>query len=421
MSARVSVDRDADGRLLAVKQALDRQARPALVHEAAVLALARHPGVVESRGIREVDGTLQLMTTWVGSRSLADHPSRPAEQIAGIVAAVAETVADLHDLGVIHGQLADPSHVLFDQSGRPVLCGFGRAEIMATSPTRGAGRADDVRDLGVLLTGLVELDPGAQLVPIRRLGRSRRHEDDVARALLTLADHASSEDPTCRPTARALARALQQLAPGHHQPASPPLPAPTPPTATAGVDPLERLRAGAPTPASGRDRARILRAATAVAAMSGVAALALGVFSEGSASPPSATVPDVDTPAPDPDTTTSSHPASPDRQRSAEGAASGPPVVTVGGRRFEVGSPGDEVLVGDWACDGQLRAALVRPGTGEVFIFDGWAEAGADLEARPLANLEPGAHLRAVADGSCERLVGVLTDGQTIPLPPVAR
>jgi hypothetical protein len=76
------------------------------------------------------------------------------------------------------------------------------------------------------------------------------------------------------------------------------------------------------------------------------------------------------------------------------------------------------VLVGDWRCEGQPQAALLRPSTGEVFVFDGWAAAGADLEGRLLARLQPGARLRGMTDGACERLVGVLADGRVIPLPP---
>ncbi|MEJ5254395.1 MAG: hypothetical protein WHS89_03495 [Acidimicrobiales bacterium] len=452
MSARVSVDRDGDGRLLAVKQALDRRDRPALVHEAAVLAFARHPGVVEARGMRELGGTLQLLTSWVGSRSLADQPGRSPGELAGIIAAVAETVADLHDLGVVHGQLDDPTHVLIDRAGHPVLCGFGRAEIIGTTGSHGANRAGDVRDLGALITRVVQIDPAEPIVPLRRFGATRRHEGDLARALLTLADHAAADDPTCRPTARALARALQQLAPGRPQPDRQPTPsAPTPPPRPTGADPLEHLRAAAPRPTSSRYRARILRAASALAGVTGVVALALGVFSGGTASPPHATATGIDAsvsnepvsnepvsnepvsdlPVPDapttdgdrlrPGTTPSNPPASPGRESDQPAPTADPPVVTVEGRRYEIGAPGDEVLVGDWGCDGRLRAALLRPATGEVFVFDGWAQEGAELEARPLTQLAPGAHLQTVAEGDCPRLAGVLADGRVIPLPPVVR
>jgi hypothetical protein len=49
-------------------------------------------------------------------------------------------------------------------------------------------------------------------------------------------------------------------------------------------------------------------------------------------------------------------------------------VVTIDGRRWEVGAPGDVVLVGDWECRGRETAAVFRPSTGEVFRFDAWAD-----------------------------------------------
>lgn len=420
MSARVRVDRDHDGQLVAVKQALDPEARTRLVHEAAVLALARHPGVVRSRGLREVAGTLELVTTWVGSRSLADRRGRAPAQIAAILAAIAETVADLHDLGVIHGQLGDPSHVLFDQRDRPVLCGFGRAEIAASSPAEAgaACRSDDVRSLGQLLSDLVELDSPITLMPLHRFRRHQRADDGVARALLTLADHASADDPTCRPTARALARALQRLAPDRHNTATGATAAgettiePSPERLER--DSIDRLRASAPAPSSRGDWSRLRRVAAGAASIGCIAVLAIGVFSGPTSSPPEVALTGAD---PSPSGAGLDPPPAPPAPPTTV-ARPEPPVVELDGHRYELGTAGDEVLVGDWRCDGQPQAALLRPSTGEVFVFDGWATTGADLQARLLARLQPGAHLRGTNDGGCERLVGVLGDGQVIPLPP---
>ncbi|MGH9074642.1 MAG: hypothetical protein ACRDZQ_11080, partial [Acidimicrobiales bacterium] len=53
--------------------------------------------------------------------------------------------------------------------------------------------------------------------------------------------------------------------------------------------------------------------------------------------------------------------------------------------RFAVGQPGDELLVGDWTCQGGETVALYRPRTGQVFLFDGWAgPSGALAPARVL-------------------------------------
>jgi eukaryotic-like serine/threonine-protein kinase len=54
-----------------------------------------------------------------------------------------------------------------------------------------------------------------------------------------------------------------------------------------------------------------------------------------------------------------------------------------GSVRYQLGEPGDELLVGDWTCDGRETPALYRPTTGEVFAFDGFAGPGGELDSGP--------------------------------------
>lgn len=42
--------------------------------------------------------------------------------------------------------------------------------------------------------------------------------------------------------------------------------------------------------------------------------------------------------------------------------------------RWEVGAEGDVVVVGDWDCDRLATPAVLRPTTGEVAVFDRWAD-----------------------------------------------
>lgn len=62
-------------------------------------------------------------------------------------------------------------------------------------------------------------------------------------------------------------------------------------------------------------------------------------------------------------------------------------VAEVEGRRFELGRPGDALVVGDWDCDGTATPALYRPSTGEVFLFARWADPG------PVVSATDGGHL----------------------------
>lgn len=107
-----------------------------LEHEARVLAVARHPGVVELVG--HAGTTLRLrLVDGVAPGDLTSH-----------AVVVATTLADLHDLGVAHGAIG-ADHVIFDRSGAPVLCSFGRGHtgVAADGPEAVA----DVRALGAAL------------------------------------------------------------------------------------------------------------------------------------------------------------------------------------------------------------------------------------------------------------------------------
>jgi hypothetical protein len=67
-------------------------------------------------------------------------------------------------------------------------------------------------------------------------------------------------------------------------------------------------------------------------------------------------------------------------------------VVTVGVERFLVGEMGDEVAVRDWDCDGEPTPALLRPSTGEVFLFARW-DAATELVVEPIATVVGGTEL----------------------------
>ena len=47
--------------------------------------------------------------------------------------------------------------------------------------------------------------------------------------------------------------------------------------------------------------------------------------------------------------------------------------------RFDLGRPGDQLLLGDWTCRGRAVPALYRPQTGDVFLFSDWAPPGPSL------------------------------------------
>jgi hypothetical protein len=88
--------------------------------------------------------------------------------------------------------------------------------------------------------------------------------------------------------------------------------------------------------------------------------------------------------------------------------------AAIGPLAWEVGQAGDVLAVSDLGCDGTLEAVLLRPTTGELFVFDGWAPPGAPATATALPRAVPASGITA-GPGGCG-LVASLPDGSLAPL-----
>lgn len=209
MSVQVTVAL-VDDELVAVKRATTPAASARLRVEAARLAQAVHPGVVTLVGSHQVEGGDELRLGYAGESLEGWRGTLP--QLAGLVAAVAATVADLHDLGIVHGRI-DAGHVLVGPDGRPRLCSL--------SGPGDATAADDVLAVGRLLDGLADqaVDPRR---PRRRQGGAER------RALARVVARATDADPRRRPSARTLSTSILAAVPAARlSPATGSSPAPT--------------------------------------------------------------------------------------------------------------------------------------------------------------------------------------------------
>jgi len=368
--------------------------------EAVDLERGRHHGVVEL--VDAVDGVVR--TRWVEGRVLADIGALSPEEVAGVVGAVAATVAELHERGVVHGGI-DATHVLVTPEGRPVLCSLGRR-----------GRPpDDVAAIGRLLAGLLdragsEPPPGA-VAGRRALGSMLA--PPAPPALAALAAAARADDPASRGSARQLATAIAEQVPGARLPR---------PAAAS----LLALTVARPTERRSRLRPELGRRRLLVGTAGLVGVILTGgwILNGGWAADD-----------PRPATESAAPPAPPATTRSARRSSTTTTTVTTtttaapvaalvwprtqldfrdgvltteDGARYRLGAPGDAAVTGDWGCRGRPTVALLRPSTGEVFAFDDWAEPGRDVVARPVGEVVGATGLEPAdvdGDGCAELLV----------------
>jgi hypothetical protein len=448
MSIHVTVALDAEGPV-AVKTATGADDVARLRLEAERFERAAHPGLVavvgpatggvdEARADRGVDdgtnesaegrASVEIRTRFAGDP--VTHWSGSVGAVAGLGAAVAATLADLHDIGVVHGRL-DATHILVGDDGRPRLCGL--------SHPGGAAPHDDVAALGLVLGEVLErATPGPRSWPWH--GRSSAaHRRELEQVLA----RASDPVPSRRPNARLLASSILSAVPGAELPVtgSPfpgPEPAYVPPdeelldlvftheltdderwAQAFGDDPSEPAGAAGPDPPPVRDggssRARLAAGSGAVA----VGAIAAGVVfvggwgSRGSAAPPDAVR--ASSPAGQAGCPVAAAPAADvDGDGCPEALVVEGGSVRAGAARWTLGQPGDLIAVGDWECDGRAAPALLRPATGDVFVFPGWAAEGEPVTVEARDRLPGAVAIRGepTADG-CDDLVVDLGSGAT--------
>lgn len=350
------------------------------------LAAAAHPGVVEV--VRSLgDGDLWELHLAFAGQPVDRMGSPTVEQVAGVAASVATTLADLHAAGVVHGRV-EASHVLVGPHGRPVLCGFAPVDDPAVGPEA------DVAGVGALIVALLGVDAELEPIPDRRWRRRSQWKGWARRSLLLVADQACAEPPSRRPTAARLAAAIADAVPGAS-------------LREEASDPFDSDRPRVDEPPVPTRRLPGLVAATLLVVLLGLGALR--VAPAVLASPSVTTISQ-------PTTTSSTAPQGsvcPSKtpipgcrgEISVEGT-----VVTVGEVRYEVGQHGDQVAVGDWDGDGLRTAAVLRPATGAVFVFSSWTE-DADLTVQAVDVVTGGIELVVDDGGAFDRLFVLRADG----------
>jgi hypothetical protein len=435
----------------------------ALLAEATILARCRHPGVVDLRRV-DTDGDEVAVTTAVPSGPRLHDARLSTEEMAGVAAVIATTIADLHDIGVAHGALSAGSVIITDD-GRAVIDGFSSARPIDGSPARWArhplSRADD-RALGGLLSDLLAAGSREQRSPMggRFPFRRRARRGDAAVTLAGWVDAAARGEVTSRRLAEAMAEDVPgarlplrvgdrfedveaadlgvaagptpeaadfglaadptpEARPDETDPEAPPDEAdPEAPPATANPEaslrpPDTDLDAGpldpwAADPSASEAAAThaapfVFRAAVALTVLAGLAAAASLLHRP--AHHPSS--------APRPPATRSAVCITP-----SSTAACAVPVVTVGTRRFRVGQPGDVVATGRWDCRATPTLALLRPSSQTIWRFTAWPADGTVGHPLTVAIVPRARTLHPAPHGACDTLVVGRDGGTSVDLGP---
>jgi len=329
------------------------------------------------------------------------------------VADLATTIADLHARGLTHGAVG-PEHVLV-AGDRTVLCGFAPSAADQSS-------ADDVRGIGTTLGDLLDPEVEEEPIPDRRPWRRTPWHGYRHRALLTLADQATDDDPGRRPAARALADAVGSLSGdptcGRHEEPRPERPGPRWPEAIVDLIAVHRPRRERAAPV--RPGPRRHRAPVRVVLL-GALGIGLGGFGlmglTGGPAPPRGSAPiDVVTESPACPDRLGADSADVDGDGCLEPIRLGPGWVEVDGRRFRVGRPGNVLAIGDWDGDGAATVALLQRGTGDIWRFPTW-DPESPVTAEPVGRYPDAVDLERRAAPGGDVLVVRLRDGASTEVP----
>ncbi|HEX2849572.1 MAG TPA: hypothetical protein VHN98_03430 [Acidimicrobiales bacterium] len=350
-------------------------------------------------------------------------------EIAGVMAAVASAVARLHEAGTAHGALEATTIAIDPATGVPAL-----------PDARGGTPEADIEALGMVLSAL--LARGVARDPWRVLARRMNGPgDDTTRwALARLAAAACDPHVDRRPTAAALAADLAGIEGAR-------LPMPRADHDAAGGGVVTKPRRPSGRHALGATGAVLVLAAALVAGSTwgpvashpdastaqspsspavgrgpapDAAPTSTTLRAGGSAASTTTTVATRVWPpsgatmraCPDPGSGATSSVADVDGDGCPDVVVIDATTVSAGAARFVVGSEGDVLVLGDWQCDGRRTLALLRPTSGELYVFDGWAAVGADLTGRLVQRVPGAAAVRP--DDQCGRATVTTLGGATV-------
>jgi hypothetical protein len=369
-------------------------ARRRLRREAELLGHLEDLPVVRLIAIRESDDCTDLVTA-DGGADLSIVGGRDPDALLRTLASAASAIGALHVAGWTHGAIC-AEHLVADPEGDVVLCSLGSAHPVGDERE---GMEHDVAQLRTVIDRLLgRADPCWSTAQRRRWRQVGRRYAGRLRS----ADAAGDDG---RPvSATELADLLGCL-----------------------VDDRGRAsRHGRPQHRS-RPRMQLAGASTALvigAVATGVTALLWGAM--GTAGSTSTAMPEP-SPARPTDAGARLRCDESDATAVMDVDADGCPdrVVVEGnelraaGTTVRAGRDGDQVVVATMGCREDAHVVLLRPATGEVFVFEEWPSTDRPSSARIVTVTRPGAALGVADRGSCRTAVVTHADGTAEPLPAV--
>ncbi|AKT52102.1 serine/threonine-protein kinase [Arsenicicoccus sp. oral taxon 190] len=200
----------------------------AVVAELQWLRTLRHPGVVTLLDALVLDDRrLVLVLDLAEGGSLADLVTSRGhltqEEVTTVLLGLAATLSDLHDLDLVHGDLA-PGNVLLDADGRPLVADLGTVSVLGDlvdDPWGTTGFVAPERSVGEDPSGACDVYSLGALGWFALLGEARQTATDplelaarcpeVDPALVELIGACLAPSPRDRPALTEVSRRLEEL------------------------------------------------------------------------------------------------------------------------------------------------------------------------------------------------------------------
>ncbi|HEY7072701.1 MAG TPA: serine/threonine-protein kinase [Acidimicrobiales bacterium] len=377
--------------------------------EATLLTELDHPHIVRVlEVVHDGDGVALAMQFAPGGSLqdlLAERGRLAPGEVVAVAAPVADALASAHRRGVLHGDVK-PANVMFTSDGEPLLTDFGVARTLGqVTSDQASGTAEyvapellegaqpdpraDVYSLGIVcyqaLAGAPPYTGPAPLAVIRAADQGIHQPlstiAGIPPSLAEVVERAMHRDPGQRfPTADTFARALRSALPPDAIVLPGPASGPAPSEADPGTGATRTFGPRPPRPEPPAPHRRRLPWAVAIVGLvaAGLLFLVRGPLGSGDddckAQQPLAVTPggalvegDVDG---------NGCVVQGIYQLQQVTGAGNLMVLTIdqGGarKRIQLGEPGDQLILGDWDCDGDATPGLYKAAAGEVQYYDAW-------------------------------------------------